>query len=359
MKRILYFAAAALMLAACNQKEPVATPDPVQISVVKSDVIFDALGGTGKITVSAKGSVKATSASDWCQVSVSGSDINVTAAQNDGLDGRASRITLECNGESIYLTAQQTGMTYTFNNTSYLVEMAGGEVDILGESTFEVSAGAQQDWINVNEIEGGYHITIPANDSGDKRVGTFTIKCKDVETVYTFTQKFDRNFAGTYKVDFFSSSAKTTAKTADVTFRRDASDPDKYYISGFTPEGEVPIRFDAAQDMLIINNCQYIGTYGTDPLYEYICVNYATTDLASNYLGYTETAPYAIYFTYKYVGGKYTLELHDSAPMFNTARKSTGFTFYTFTTAPGTAALATANRKSTILAVIFPTMTQK
>lgn len=357
MKRILYFAAAALMLAACNQKEPVATPDPVQISVVKSDVIFDALGGTGKITVSAKGSVKATSASDWCQVSVSGSDINVTAAQNDGLDGRASRITLECNGESIYLTAQQTGMVYTFSNANYLVEMAGGEIKVMGESTFAVSAESKVDWINASEIDGGYLLTIPFNDSGDSREGTFVITCGDIQTVYTIKQKFERNFTGTYEMVYYTSKEKTTEKVLEVTLTQDSSDENVYWLGGIVNGADIKMTYNPSTEQIVIKNGYYVGPY-SETEWMYICVNYTTDTFSSNYYSISTDAKYDIYFSYKMVGGKYVIDLYNSAPLFNAARVSTGFAFYSFTT-DASVALATANRKSTLLTISFPTLTQK
>lgn len=361
MKRLFVFLAAALMLVACKDEDPLYIENPAPITIVKSSVIFDAPGGTGSIQFEANGPVKVTSASEWCQVALSGNTVTVTADENRSLDGRASRITLECGGESVYVVSQQTGMEYSFTEASYLIEMDGGEVTVSGMSSFPVEYTTDSDWIKVTETEAGYTLTVGENDGNGSRTGTFTIISGGIETVYTIKQKFERNFAGSYTLDFFSSSSKATAKKLDVTIERDENDTDLYYISGITASStydyKIPIRYNPATEQLVIKNTQYLGPYG-EGLWEYVIVNYGTLDFASNYVSYSTAESYYIYFTYKYANKKYTLELHDSAPLFNASRKSSGFSLYTFTVEEGTT-LASTNRKSSVLGVYFPTFTQK
>ena len=358
MKKIVCFLMAALALSACNKEEVARPAESSEITIVQSDILFDAAGGTGTIKLAdLEGSVTAVSASDWCQVSVSGDVVTVTADRNQALDGRASRITLKSGGKSSYLIAQQSGMEFSFINASYLVEMEGGAVTVSGASSFPVETSVDVGWIKVTEFDGGYKLNIAANDSGDSRNGTFTVKCGEIVTTYTVKQKFDRVFAGDYKLVFYTNSSKATEMTRDVRFERDADNEDKYYISGISSNGKIPVVYDPSTERLVIKNCSYIGPYA-DNLWEYAVVNYATLNLASTYLSYTTDSRYDIYFTYTYKDGKYILDLYDSAPMFNASRTSLGFSLYTFTVGEGNT-LATANRKSSILGVIYPTFSQK
>lgn len=358
MKKIILFLAAAALLSACG-KDDVRPETPSAIGIVKSDIVFDALGGTGTIKLAdLDGQVTAVSASDWCQVSVSGDVVTVTATENHALVGRASRITLKSGSKSAYVIAQQTGMEYSFINASYLVEMAGGAADISGASTFPVEISTEADWIKATAVDGGYRLVISANDSGNSRVGTFIIKCGDVETVYTIRQKFDRVFSGEYKLDYYTSSAKSSSKTLNVTLERDAEDLDLYYISGISPENHrIPVKYDPATELLFIKNCDYLGPCG-EGLWEYTIVNYATKDFKSNYVAYSTDERYNIYFSYEYKGGKYTLSLYNSAPMFNKDRTSTGFSLYAFSVGEGNT-LNKDNRKGTIVSLYFPTFSQK
>lgn len=359
MKKIVYYLMAALMLSACNKEEVAGPKDNSHITVINSDIVFDALGGTGTIKVTdLDGQVSAVSASDWCQVSVSGDVVTVTADENHGLVGRASRITLTSGKKSAYIIAQQTGMEYSFINASYLVDMDGGEFTVSGISTFPVTVDQKPDWAKITEVDGGFKVVVGVNDSGDSRVGELVLKCGDVKTVYTVRQKFDRVFSGNYTLNYYTNSAKTAAQSLNVTFERDASDPDLYYIDGISAEGyKIPVKYDPAQEKLIIDNVKYLGPYA-DGLWEYTIVNYATLDLKSNYVSYSTDKKYFIYLTYKFNEGKYTLSLYNSAPMFNKDRVSTGFSLYTFTVGEGNT-LSSANRKNSILSVFYPEFSQK
>jgi len=362
MKRILYIAILAsltmLGFSSCKD-EDIIYDDPFAIS--SSDVIFDANGGTGTIKVSSSSAITATSASDWATVSVSGNTVTVTADKNYSANGRASRITIKSGNETTYVTAQQRGIEFTYADQTYLVEMAGGTLDIVGKSTFPVECVCDADWVKIQEVDGGYMLTIPFNDSGDSRSTTLIIQTGDMKSEYTIKQKFERNFSGTYDFMFYKSVSKTDANIVNCTavITRDATDETKYYLEVQDPNStvlddvKIPVTFDQTQELLVIPNGTYVGQH-TDGNYKYICVNY--TNGASNYYSVGTGTNYYVYFSYKMVDGKYQLSLFDSGAWFN--RISQGFGVYTFTTAPDVA-LATANKKSTLRQYEYFTLTQK
>ena len=249
-------------------------------------------------------------------------------------------------------------MEYSFLDGDFLAEMEGGVFDVAGISTFPVEPSTEYDWIKFVETDGGYKLTVSPNDSGNTRTGTFVVKCGDIVTTYTIRQKFDRVFSGNYTLDYYTSSSKATHKTLDVVFERDADDPDQYYICGVSPNGhKIPIKYDPSTDLLVIPNCAYLGPY-SEGVWEYTIVNYATLDFKSNYVSYSLLEAYYIYFTFRYEAGKYTLDLYNSAPMFNKSRVSTGVSIYKFSAEEGVT-LSSANKVGSVIGLIFPTFTQQ
>ena len=144
-------------------------------------------------------------------------------------------------------------------------------------------------------------------------------------------------------------------KSAKAVFRHFKS---YYGRCGVSPNGhKIPIKYDPSTDLLVIPNCAYLGPY-SEGVWEYTIVNYATLDFKSNYVSYSLLEPYYIYFTFRYEAGKYTLDLYNSAPMFNKSRVSTGVSIYKFSAEEGVT-LSSANRVGSVIGLIFPTFTQQ
>ena len=341
--------AAALLLASCQKEEQPRYQAENHITVVKSNVIFDATGGTGTIELKADGTVTMDCTSDWCTANLSGTTVTVTAQQNRGLDGRSAIISLTCNGQTTKVTAQQTGMAFTYADQTIVIPMAGEEFMIYGRSTLPKTVEAS-DWIKYSGADNGYLISVGENITGDNRSGYFKISAGDITATYTITQKFDRNFAGTYTMSYGTASGT-------VSITRDASNEDLYYLEDWLDGIKVPIHYDGGKNMLYIVNGQYLAQY-TDGNYMYICVNYTTLDGGTMYYAISTSVNYYVWFNFEYVNGKYNITLADSAKWFNTSRTSCGFGIYTFTTDPSVA-LATANKKSTLLSVKYPSFVQQ
>lgn len=347
--------AAVLAFTSCEKEGFVYTPAVPQVEIIESAMIFDANGGTGSVSFTAKGSCNVSCTSSWCSASVSGNTLTVTAQPNSSLEGRAATIVITCNGQDTKVTAQQTGMVFSYLDSNFIVEMSGGQFVINGSSTFPTTYEADE-WIEVSELLGNYIVTIGPNDSGDKRTGTLKISTGDITTTYTFVQKFERNFSGTYEMTRYTSSAETTLEKTTVTLTRDSEDPDLYFIEGwkgFT----IPIHYDVTRNQLYIVNTEYLGQY-TDGNYLYICKNFVNSS-GSGYLSYNTADSYYTWFDFKYEGGKYSI-LFNNEPPTSSYAESTGFTIYTFSVAPDSGtAIATANRVSSIYVVRRPNFVQQ
>ena len=359
MKKIVKISALALFAIAgfvsCNEEEFVYVPEEPQLDIIESDILFDANGGTGTVTFDAKGSVTMTCNSDWCTASVSGNTLTVTADTNYGLDGRAATIILTCNGQDTKVTAQQTGMVFSYVDQTYVIEMAGEEFVLNGKSSFPTTYESDE-WIKVDELLGNYIISVKRNDSGDKRTGTIKITSGDVTAVITIIQKFERDFTGTYEMQRFTSAAETTLEKTEVTITRDSEDPDLYLVSGWN-DIVFPLHFDVERNQLYLLNAEYLGQH-TDGNYKYNIKQFVNSS-GSGYVAYNQTDNYKTWFDFKLVDGKYSITFNDAPPSASYAA-STGFAIYTFTVAPGSGtALASANRVTSLFTVRKPNFYQK
>lgn len=366
MKKLLYSIALAVtgvlgaVSAVSCKSDSIANPydkEPA-VKVLASDVLFDANAASGVIEVAAKGAVTAECKSEWCTLDVNGSTITATVPDNVSLEGRSADIVIRCQQDSTVVYAQQRGIHYTYSDTELVFEMSGGQQQILGESSFPVTVEKDEDWITVSEIQGGYQVSVPFNNSGDLRTGHVYVSLGDIVTTYTIIQKFDLDLSGEYSIFFYTNAAETSSKTYDVTITRSSTDIKSYSLEGIPNASPIPMKYDDVKKQLIITNGSYLGQYSATE-WIYACVYYSNLEGTSNYYSVSTNSNYNIYFNFEMnEAGKYVITLHNSAPLFNAERVSRGFYVYTFTTPP-TEALATANKKTTLQFVRYPVITQK
>lgn len=360
MKKILFalalVATSVAGLVACSEEEPFNPyAKESSIKIISSNISFDASAQTGEVVFDAAGTVVAECASDWCTVSIIGNKMIVTVLDNVSFEGRSTTVTLKCGDKQLKVYPHQQGMLFSFADKAITIEMAGGTAEIIGSSTFAVTATAD-DWIKYEKTGDGYILTVGVNDSGDVRNGKFVIACGDSKTTYSITQKYERSFEGSYTMTYFTDNACTKSASKDVTISRPVvEDINSYLLSGLC-EWDIPLYYDDVKNELYIKNAQYLGQ--SDTLGVFVTVSYSTLDKASYYVGYSTAESYNIVFSYKQDSGKYTLDLFDSAKRINTERLSQGFNIYTFACKEGET-LTTALRKTSLLAVRQPKLVQK
>ncbi len=107
----LYIAAVVLLLVSCSDDDT-SVPDSSQdITIVSNNLIFEPTGGTGTLSVTTvSGSVQAELNATWCQATVNGSTITVTAEENPSFEGRTTLLTLRSGEASRQVPVQQRGM---------------------------------------------------------------------------------------------------------------------------------------------------------------------------------------------------------------------------------------------------------
>ncbi len=175
MKKYLFIilAGAALLAAACQEEQPTYEIND-NITVVSQKLVFSPQGGSGSIVVEAESSVSATADRPWCNVSVSGMTITVTAPQWTGKENRYAKITIKSGKDEISLTAQQFGEVLGgFNMTDISSPFEGTVQEFSFVSNLPVTMTSDKNWIHVavDEEKQTVKITIDKNTESGTRTG--------------------------------------------------------------------------------------------------------------------------------------------------------------------------------------------
>ncbi len=175
MKKYLFIilAGAALLAAACQEEQPTYEIND-NITVVSQNLVFSPQGGSGSIVVEAESSVSATADRPWCNVSVSGMTITVTAPQWTGKENRYAKITIKSGKDEISLTAQQFGEIVGGLDMADISSPFEGTVQEFSfVSNLPVTMTPDKNWIHVavDEEKQTVKITIDKNTEAGTRTG--------------------------------------------------------------------------------------------------------------------------------------------------------------------------------------------
>lgn len=261
MKRIfILFASIPLLFAAgCASDEP-DYQLAQKVEIVSADLAYSPGGGTGTIVTKATGTLTATSSVDWCSVSVSGPNVNVSVAPYDGLENRYAKIEIKSQDGSSAVTLHQYGMYFDLEGAedSYHVQDRDAKVEIPLTHYNHVPDGvADVDWLSSEIV--GENLVIKAEDNmtGKPRVGKFSIGTKTM----TFVQwSYDTSFAGEFEWRGTTTLDGTTYASMKVSIKDIDLEAKKCTIV-FNDLGnrELRVPFDPETNTLRISGGLYAG----------------------------------------------------------------------------------------------------
>ncbi len=217
MKKILYFAIIACLtglVSACgddSMENPYATDDV--LTVLSNDVQLPSTGGSGTIVVDGNGSVTAESSLSWCNVSVSGNTITVTAPENNSFESRNAVITIRSGNKSTEVVAYQDGLVFQLQQNYFSINDDAQTIRTamtLSNPNLPVRTGEGVDWVtaNFNASTGMLELNVEANNSGLPREGTFELLCGDYKAIVTINQyEYEKDVLGYYYVWYNNSGA--------------------------------------------------------------------------------------------------------------------------------------------------------
>jgi len=149
----------------------------IKLSIVKSEVTFDANAGTGYIQVSsAKGAITASSDMSWCTVEVSGDKVTVKVLQNETISGRTALISIMSENELVQVPATQSGSIFAADGvgSGMTVSFDGGDKTITVNSVLPIQISTNDNWIQYH-IDGD-QITFTAPATDNPRIDTVKIQ---------------------------------------------------------------------------------------------------------------------------------------------------------------------------------------
>ena len=222
---ILSFAAAAV-LSACRQDEPVYIEPDTMLGVKASSLVYQPDGGTGTITLDTDQPLTAESVQPWCKTSVSGNVVTVTADPYSGLETRYSTVTVRSGDKSVSLVAHQYGVivrSFDFGDIST------GNAAFEKEFTFDANTSrlevtSDSEWVTT-EVEGNkLTVKVAENASMDFREAVLTWKIGEMTDHFSVIQfdAVDAGLLGSWK--WHGGNAATSRHTdfpMDATFARE------------------------------------------------------------------------------------------------------------------------------------------
>ena len=153
---------------------------------------FPATGGTYTIKVSSNTDVKfsSTNLSDWCQRSVSGKEMTITASANDKTTTRSGSVTVRTadgsRSETISISQSAASPTLTVSPTSlsFVYSPSYSKTVTVTTNLSDYTVESSQSWCTVTKYSTSFNVNCSTNYSSYRRYATITVKAgNEVRTV--------------------------------------------------------------------------------------------------------------------------------------------------------------------------------
>ncbi|MBR1547613.1 MAG: BACON domain-containing protein [Prevotella sp.] len=232
MKKLYSFIAllaAVTLFTACGDDDATYNPTP-KLDVTNVNVLFEAEGGQGSITVNTSSALTATTESEWLTLSVSGKTVTAMAAANNQLDGRSATILLKAGGAESIVTATQKGSVYGLaGGKEYQISDSPDTLYIPVVHTSGVTVESLADWLHASFDEATSQIVVASDGNYEvaPRVGQVAYATGTIQDTLVFTQagmsfeletddvSFITNAAGSQTVKVSSTKSINVLSTVD------------------------------------------------------------------------------------------------------------------------------------------------
>ncbi len=275
---IFCIALGAISFCACDSDD-ITNPYEVEatVSLVATDVDFDAAASSGTIVFSAVGEVTATSASDWCTTVVEDSIVRVSVTQNGSVVGRSTLVTLQCGEGSVKVPVTQKGVVFQFEKTTIATKNDDAQtVSLSMRSNIDLAVSYAPEWAKVRLTDDSVHVEFTANETGHIRQDYIKFESGNFKDSLQIVQAdFDKDIAGAYTIYYVDDQNRERSARLTLT---------KNEIQLKSPKLNIPISYDPATLTISAECGQYCGKISTN----YIFFTFVTADedmLWSQYYG--------------------------------------------------------------------------
>lgn len=177
MKKIfslIVLLAGVISFTSCGDEDASYNPIP-KLEVANANVLFEAEGGSGTITVNTSSAVTATTESTWLTVAVNGNTVTATAPLNSSLNGRSAKITIKSGDAQAVVTATQKGSVYGIDGDLVysLSDTEGSAIGIPVVHTSGVTVQSLTEWLTAsfNSETSEIEVVAASNDDESARYG--------------------------------------------------------------------------------------------------------------------------------------------------------------------------------------------
>lgn len=269
--RFFVVAFAALLLAACGNDDESSNLDSNSLKVVSSDLVFPARGATHDIVVSSTGDYTASVNKDWCTVTTDGNTIHVEVERNTKLEARNAIVSLQDGTSVLRLSLMQSGAVWMVRGpSSYSASDEDTTVIIPATLDFEYTV-TKPDWMDGEEVEGGYQLHLHENNTGGARKGNVTFRSTQGSKSISFQQFGKRSVGGNYDITYSYINEKKETVTVTKRIEIEAQNTNSYlYLKGLHETIPIPVAMNS-DGTLHVDNGQLLE--GASKGYLYIILH--------------------------------------------------------------------------------------
>ncbi len=256
---VLFFCIASVLLCSCED-EHMAPSSGSAISIVYSSVLFNPDGGTGTIEFASSQEVSAYSEQPWCEVSVEGNVVTVTAETYADLENRYASIILKASEDSVRVVAQQNGIIMSADVArTHTLSDAKAEISFKVESNAKVKVKSSASWLRCALSDKNVTVNIRDNDSGHPRSGWVEYSSGNVADTIWVSQCSPSDLYGNFRLLGYNSNNSLVYLPATISAGTEENDL-KVSCNANGVMWSFDAEFNPESHTVSIVNAQNVGT---------------------------------------------------------------------------------------------------
>ncbi len=274
---IICVALFAISFGACSDDIGNPYAEDATITLVKSDVAFEATASTGTITYTADGAVTATTNADWCMAEVQGNSVVVSVQQNNTINGRTAIVNLSCGKGSIEVAVTQKGVVFQLNKAMITADDNAQTCQYTMNANVDIEPESAPEWATVTKDENGdIVVDFTENTTGHIRHGYAYFRSQDfVDSVKIVQADFKNDIEGTYTL-YYKNEYGEEFVDYRVQLRENAQGNYEIYVRSL--KLTIPMTFDLETMKITIASGQYCGKASSNCHYYSAFTTYPDAD---------------------------------------------------------------------------------
>lgn len=281
---ILFLIGCLFVFASCSDDDQ--TIDESPLKIVKSNLVFAAVGGSGTVTATSSTPISsATSSDDWCKVSVaSDTTVSVTVAAYQGDETRNALITIkDGNDNEVHIAAAQSGNLFYLGSSMMTMPDAAGTDYMKMKHTYPAVASTSADWLTVSVTGDSLKFDATANTTGNIRTAVVYVENLGKKDSVTVNQYDMTDIEGTY---YFLGNDPSTDKLVYVNSTLKDKGDGTLTLAFPDLKLTADVAFDEATLTYKLIGGTYFGTYADKDASGAGITRYIYVDLWDAKLGY-------------------------------------------------------------------------